>query len=297
MGYGSFNYTTYATTSRFLTKNADGTDKAVHEVFRQRSIHASLDPKKIVVRESCDSDDSPESVPIIVALDVTGSMGHIAQSMVSTQLGTLMEGIWDNKVIKYPHLMFMAVGDVEYDDYPLQVSQFEADVSIVQQLSNIYVEGGGGGNNTESYDLPWYFAATKTKIDSFDKRGKKGYLFTIGDEMPPSGVKKVHLKETFGAEQEVNYSPEALLKMAQEKYNVFHVLVEEGSYARKKLDTVVPAWKELLGKRTLCLKDYTKLSEVISAAIRVSEGEDPETVIESYQGTKTKSVIRHAFSV
>jgi hypothetical protein len=82
--------------------------------------------------------------------------------------------------------------------------------------------------------------------------------------------------------------------MAQEKYHVFHIIVEEGSFARRALNRVVPAWKKLLGKRALCLKDYTKLSDVILAAIRVNEGEFPIDVVNSIQDSKTKDMVDHA---
>ncbi|HAO33838.1 MAG TPA: hypothetical protein DCQ84_12920, partial [Candidatus Competibacteraceae bacterium] len=58
-------------------------------------------------------------------------------------------------------------------------------IRIARQLRRLWLEKGGGGNACESYTLPWYFAATHTAIDCFEKRGKKGYLFTVGDEEPP----------------------------------------------------------------------------------------------------------------
>lgn len=296
MGWGTFNTSSYVNYSNSVTRNLDGTEKSLREVFKQREIHESLDPSKIVIRESCDSDDSPMSLPIIIALDVTGSMGYIAQSMVSTQLGSLMEGIINEPSIKYPHMMFMAVGDIACDRVPLQVSQFEADIRIAQQLTQIFVEGGGGGNDTESYDLPWYFAAKKTKTDSFNKRGKKGYIFTIGDEMPPNGVRKEQFSKVFGSSlQESTYSAADLLNMAEEQYDVFHIIVEEGNYARYCLNKVVSAWKNLLGRKALCLNDYTKLSEVIVSAIRVNEGEDPDNIINSIQDTSVKKAVSNAF--
>lgn len=298
MGMGTFSANAYVAYSCSVTRNLDGTAKSLNQVFTQRTVHESLDTTKIVVRESCDSDDSPEALPIIIGLDVTGSMGHIAHKMVETQLGRLMEGILDEESIKYPHMMFMAVGDADCDYVPLQVSQFEADIRIAQQLTNIYVEGHGGGNDSESYDLPWLFAATKTKIDSFDKRGKKGYLFTIGDEMPPYGVTYNGLVKTFGdngQHPKSGYKPEEMLTMAQEKYDVFHIIVEEGSYASRAKEKVTSAWNNLLGKRALRLNDYNLLAEVIVAAIRVNEGEEPADVVDSYQDTKVKNMLTHAF--
>lgn len=61
---------------------------------------------------------------------------------------------------------------------------FEADIRIARQLEKLWLEKGGGGNCCESYTLPWYFAALHTAIDWFEKRGQKGYLFTVGDELP-----------------------------------------------------------------------------------------------------------------
>lgn len=36
---------------------------------------------------------------------------------------------------------------------------------------------GGGGGGSESYTLPWLFAALHTATDTWSKRGCKGYLF------------------------------------------------------------------------------------------------------------------------
>jgi hypothetical protein len=84
--------------------------------------------------------------------------------------------------------MFMAIGDANCDKAPLQVSQFEADKRIIDQLTQIYLEHSGGGNDFESYNLPWYFAANHTVHDSMEKRGKRGYLFTVGDEETPQDL-------------------------------------------------------------------------------------------------------------
>src|SRR4051812_3818980 len=45
-------------------------------------MHPDLDPKNIVIRESVDSPANPNSTPIIVAVDVTGSMGILATVLV-----------------------------------------------------------------------------------------------------------------------------------------------------------------------------------------------------------------------
>jgi hypothetical protein len=145
----------------------------VDEIYTSRSINNLLDPKGVTLRESCDSTDNPNSTAVIVGLDVTGSMGSILDVMARKGLKVLAEEIYNRKPISDPHLMFMGVGDVECDDAPLQVTQFEADIRIAEQLTKIYLERGGGGNHYESYIFPWYFAAMHTRIDCFKSAGKR----------------------------------------------------------------------------------------------------------------------------
>lgn len=289
--YDRDEYRSYASAS---TLRGDGSRKSAEEVFTNRRLKDSLNPALFEFRESCDSEANPNSRPIIMAVDVTGSMGMIADYIAGKGLGDLMEGILDTSPVADPHLMFMAVGDVMSDSAPLQVSQFEPDIRIAQQLVDIFLEGRGGGNNTESYDLPWYFAAKRTKIDCFDKRGKKGYLFTMGDEMPPNGLTIRDLSRVFGpglAEQK-DYTAAELLEMAKEKYEVFHILVEEGSYARRRPGRVYDQWFSLMGNRVIGLSKHKHISEVVLAVIRVNEGEDPQLVINSYPNCA--DVINHA---
>jgi hypothetical protein len=82
--------------------------------------------------------------------------------------------------------MFGAIGDATCDRAPLQVGQFESDNRMDDDLSRILLEGGGGGQKTESYELAMYFMARHTAADCYEKRGKRGYLFIIGDELASS---------------------------------------------------------------------------------------------------------------
>ena len=100
--------------------------KSQREIFNSSAMKPSMDPTKITVRESCDSTANPQSTPIILALDVTGSMGMIATQLAREGLGTLVEEILKRKPVTDPHIMVMGVGDVECDRAPLQVTQFEA---------------------------------------------------------------------------------------------------------------------------------------------------------------------------
>ncbi|WP_026889633.1 hypothetical protein [Clostridium beijerinckii] len=268
--------------------------KTVDDVFAARRLDPSLNPYKVSFRESCDSSDNPSSTPIIIGLDVTGSMGIIADSIAREGLEKLATEIYNRKPVSDPHIMFMGIGDVKYDSSPLQVTQFEADIRIAKELTKIYVEHGGGGNNSESYTLPWWFAGMHTKCDNFIKRGKKGYLFTIGDEECPKTVLKKEIEKVFGDTiQTDSMSAQDLLRLVSKQYEVFHIIIEEGSHMRYQPDEVIKSWNDILGQRVLRLSDYTKLPELIVSTLQVLTGEDKDNVSDSWDGS-TSLIIRNA---
>lgn len=189
--------------------------------------------------------------------------------------------------------MVMGVGDVRFDAAPLQATQFEADIRIAAQLEEIYIEHGGGGNSWESYNLPWYFAAQKTSIDCFEKRGKKGYLFTVGDEQVPDDLTRADVKKALDLDLQMEkLANRDLLTMVGRYYEVFHLMVEEGSHYQSHGDEVRRGWVELLGQRAIPLSDHTKLSEVIVSTIEVSEGRDKDSVAKSWDGDTSLVVAR-----
>ncbi len=286
MGSGSFDASAY----RAFTTSTRG--KSVDEIYSARTINKNLDPKGVKIRESRDSNDNPNSTPLIVAIDVTGSMGMIADVLAREGLGTLFKEMLDTKPITDPHLMFMAVGDANCDQAPLQVSQFEADNRIVEQLTQIYLEHGGGGNSFESYNLPWYFAANHTEHDSLIKRGKRGYLFTVGDEEAPHNLSRDQIEKFIGDKTERDISSAEMLADAQRKYDVFHIIIQEGDYARKQPDKVGSTWANVLGQHVIKLADHKKLAETIVSTIEVVEGRDAAKVAARF-GVTVHDAVKH----
>jgi hypothetical protein len=293
MGSGRFDPADW---DRFTTTATAGRRREA--IFSSRTLKDSLDPAKArnLMRESRDSVDNPESTAIVVALDVTGSMQTIPEYMVREGLPALFGNIYDRKPVADPQVMFMGVGDVVYDRAPLQVSQFEADIRIADQLKELYLEGGGGGNMSESYTLPWYFAGLHTSLDCFEKRGKRGYLFTVGDEMVPETLTAAQIQRVIGITPQSDFTASQLLDLAGRQYHVFHVVVQQGANYRRFPDQVRESWTGILGQRALMLSDYTKLSEVIVSAIQITEGEDAEHVAASWGGG-TAMVVRNATSL
>lgn len=271
MGGGTYCFserTARARTFGYHTKSAD-------EIFTQskeRRAHDSMSPKGVTVRECRDSVEHPNVVPVLLALDLTGSMGAIPHDLVKDGLPTLMGNIIQSGVD--PALLFVGVGDNECDHYPLQVGQFEAsDEALDMWLTRTYIEGGGGGNTGESYFLAWYFAAHHTVTDAFEKRGKKGFLFTIGDEPCLNNFSMSARKEIMGetAKGQATTAKE-LLEEAQQTYNVYHLHVMQGSAGRRSYGY----WKDLLGQNCIKIEDYRDIPKVIAKI--VSDNSDKSEV-------------------
>ena len=271
MGYGTFTSDSWSsyTTSRGYTASSTAKD-----LYKSTTVKKEFEPVGITYRESCDSEEHPNSTPIILGLDVTGSMNRVLET-ISKKLNVLITEIYEREPVQDPQVMIMAFGDVECDSHPLQVSQFESDIRIAEQLNDIYFERGGGGNDGESYTLPWYFAARHTKIDSFEKRGKKGFLFTIGDEPYLTNISAEAIKEFVGDDIQSSLSAEELLAEVSRQYEVYHLMIEEGSG---------------IGQRAILVSDCTKIPEIIVSILEVASGKDAKEVVDSWDGTTSVAV-------
>ena len=234
MGGGKWTRDTFATYSANVGRTVDSTGSIAgnyraQEMFKQRGIAPELDPKN-VIRECCDSEEHPNTRPVILALDVTGSMGG-ASVKVAKELNVIMTELYDK--VQDVEFMIMGIGDLSCDDAPIQASQFESDIRIAEQLDKIYFEGGGGGNSYESYTAAWYFGLNHCKLDCWN-RGKKGIIITIGDEPLNPYLPMSPLGLSTGNKIQDNVETDELYKEVIQKYDVYHLAVEdrETSYWR-----------------------------------------------------------------
>jgi len=293
MGYSRWtenDYESYAKTTNYRSLSRA-------EVFSHHVVD-DLNPSKIRLRESVDSEQNPNSTPIIFGLDVTGSMGKYAELIAKDELPRLMGDILEKLVVSDPHMMFMGIDDIHAmrltrEIEAFQVSQFEPDIRILEQLRKIYLVGRGGGNKSESYDLAWWFAANRTKIDCFDKRQRKGFLFTIGDEEAPyQSVTAKQFESVFGPGEYNTLSPQQMLEDAQTRYSVFHIVIEQGDYCQGHLRSVKRTWNKMLGKSVLYLRDFRDLSELVICAMQITNG---ASIVHTIKNSTRPDAMEYAF--
>lgn len=307
---GGTNYNASFTVSRLADHKSKGTDVFVHTAniasgLARREVHELLDPSKPnsagkLVRESFDSDVHPESVPVGVIFDDTGSMGKVPRRFVE-ELPNFMAMLVKKGYLKDPHILFGAVGDATCDEAPLQIGQFEGGNEMDEALTNIWLEGGGGGQRTESYELAMYYMARHTDLDSMNKRGRKGYLFIIGDETPYPIIRKNEVNRVIGdnLESDLRLSPSYegwpfndlneyytdsngkqqtrpiegdLLSELQEKFDVFFIMPKEGSYTNDI--NVTDRLRGLFGQNFFMLDKTEDVCGLLCMIIGLNEGYD-----------------------
>ena len=280
------DWTGYSSTTRASVASA-----GVGSVFKSRDMHADMNPKGITFRESRDSVANPNSTPIIIGLDVTGSMGKIPANMITNSLGKMFQDIYDRQPVSDPSILFAGIGDSHTDRAPLQVGQFESGNEITQWLEKLWLEGNGGGNDSESYDLLYYFAAYHTQCDAFLKRQNKGYVFSIGDELPANIVPIKHIEKVFGYTPQADFKFADLITQVRKSWIPYHLLILEGA-AKYSPDSHKAAWNAVMGQNVIPVDDYTKLPEIITSILEINNGVSVKDTAASWSGSTAVTVAK-----
>jgi hypothetical protein len=263
------HYHTRAKSRARTGRDAFEYDHAVRVGAADRTVHPKMNPLGVTARESRDSASHPESHAVAVLFDVTGSMGGVPR-ILQANLPKLMGLLIRKGYLEHPQILIGAVGDATCDAAPLQVGQFESGIEIEEDLGKLFLEGGGGGHITESYELALYFMARHTALDCLEKRSRRGYLFVIGDEIPYPQVKRREVAATTGDGLQADIPVEEVIEELARSYDVYHVLPKMTHHWNNP--TVSRRWSELLGQNALRLEDPAAICELIASAVGVAEG-------------------------
>ncbi len=190
---------------------------------------ADVIPKSLVT-------DSPS--PLVVACDVTGSMGEWPAVIFSKLPYLDIEG----KEYLGPdmEISFGAIGDATMaDKYPLQVRNFDKGTKLAEHLKALIVEGGGGGDACESYELAALYYARNVQMP----KATKPIMIFIGDEGLHPYVEKGHAMAHHIIINTKVDTPDIFDELTR-KYAVYVVRKSYGGS-----DTVIQRqWSELLGE-------------------------------------------------
>jgi hypothetical protein len=250
-------------------REATGASAFAYSDDGARTVHPDLDPFGVGLRESRDSAEHPESLAVAVLFDVTGSMRWVPRTLLA-KLPELLGLLQRKGYVEHPQVMFGAIGDATCDRAPLQIGQFESGNRMDDDLGKILLEGGGGGQLRESYELAMYFMARHTSIDCFEKRNKRGYLFIIGDERAYPKLKAREVRRVVGDGLRDNCPLAFVLFALQRMYDVYFIIPEEAQNSGNA--EVTAFWRSRLGQNVIQLDDMDATCETIALTIGLAEG-------------------------
>jgi hypothetical protein len=269
-------------------------DYAIRNGSAKRAVHQKMNPKGVRVRESRDSDAHPESHAVGVLFDVTGSMQGVPR-ILQANLPKLMGLLIRKGYLEHPQILIGAIGDATCDAAPLQVGQFESGIEIEEDLGRLFLEGGGGGHITESYELALYFMARHTSIDCYEKRRRRGYLFVIGDEIPYPRLKRKEVAALIGDGLQKDIPVAEVMRELEKTYDVYYVLPNMTNHWDNP--EVHRRWVELLGQNVLRLEDPAGICELIASTIGLAEGKlDLESLGDDLEEAGASATVARAVS-
>lgn len=256
MGYGSYSYEAHqAITSSRAGQSADA-------VFTGTVVDPKMDPKGVKYRESRDSKDNPNSLGIVFALDISGSMASIPVDVATQQLPGFMKLLTDTKVAS-PQVLFAALTDVQGDGRPLQVGQFETTAELMDRwLTKCSLKGGGD----ELYELAFHFFARHTAMDCWEKRQRKGYLFMTGDEPANHTLSGERVKRWFGTDQQDMPLADVIADVRR-TFHPFFIAPD-----RQRGEGVAAFWEPYLGDSFIVLDAPADTCAAAAGLVALGEG-------------------------
>jgi hypothetical protein len=246
------------------TSNTGFSAVAAEVIGLTKELHSSLDPKKW----SEENLQSESRHPIVFALDVTGSMGDWSK-IIYDKMPMFYGQILMQNYLSDPAISLCAIGDSHCDKVPLQVSEFGQGKGIDQLLSKLFLEGKGGGNKHESYDLAANFYSTQVDLVN----AEIPFFFVTGDEGYWEEEKAEEINRVLGhGIKDAKINSKNLWKNLMKKFNVFHI---KKPFKNISQDGVITKqWVDTLGEeRILKITEAKACVDVMLGAIAITSGQ------------------------
>ena len=168
------------------------------------------------------------------------------------------------KYLKEPSISFCAIGDYSSDDAPLQITDFGVGKEIDQLISKMYLEGGGGGNGIENYELSAYFYLNHSQL----KNTEMPFFFLTGDEGFYDKIPINVVKQIIGSDIQNEELSNDVWKGIMKKFNFFFVKKEYSDEKRVRKQWIEAVTEE----RILYIQNPKAVIDVILGAIALTTG-------------------------
>lgn len=234
---GWYGDAAYSYSSRGATKRkAASTRAAAHgpRTYEKKSnpLEKLVDPHKHIETQSTN--------PLIVAVDVTGSMANWPFEIFD-RLPLLY-----NTLSQYREdleICFAAIGDANYDKWPLQVTTFAGGYDLEQLLGALYGEGGGG-DAPESYGLFAHWVNTHVKTPN---ASETPFMIVFGDAPMHPRVSRKHISHYMGDRMQSDVDAIAAWQRASQNWNTWFLRRPTG----RPGDKVDAQWAEAVTEQKI----------------------------------------------
>ena len=200
--------------------------------------------------------------PVVIITDGTGSMGEFPE-VIFKKLPLLDLGIED--YLEDAEISVAMVGDAGCDSYPLQVQGFTKGKGLVGAINKLKIEGGGGGNQEESYDLAALYYARNAEMP----KATKPVLIWICDEGIYPQVDKDWASKYARTGIEAKMPSKAVFDELKQKYSVYVIRKHYGGGVDGDKMTgsnlrIQKQWEEYVGaERIAVLNEPGRVVDVI----------------------------------
>ena len=191
-----------------------------------------IDPQKHIRSESPN--------PLIIAVDVTGSMANWPFEIFD-RLPLLF-----NTLSQYRddlEICFAAIGDANYDRWPLQTTSFAGGFDLEQLLGSLYGEGGGG-DAPESYGLFAHWVNTHVQAPN---AAEPPFLIVFGDAPMHPKVAKQHVAHYLGDQTKRDVDALKAWQQVSQNWNTWFLRRPTG----KPGDKVDKQWGRAIGTQKI----------------------------------------------
>lgn len=181
--------------------------------------------------------------PVVFAFDVTGSMGSLPK-IIYDKMPMIAGQVVEQKYLDDPAVSVAAIGDILSDAAPIQIGDFSLVRNLDEWLGRIWLEGNGGGQGKESYELTLFFYARNCDMPN----AETPFLIITGDEGFRETLVAADLKDRLGGNHESTNS-QTIFNELKEKFkgNVFLIHRRYTSGAGEDSE-IVRQWEKALGK-------------------------------------------------